>query len=746
MAEDRAYALQIAEKGKLEAEHAHSIDSIPTAVDGKLEKSGKAQVLPAGYVDQSRVLPPKELALVFVALMIVILLASLDQTIVSVLIPALGKTFNAPQYIAWVGTSYLLTSTAITPLYGKLSDIFGRKSTILVAVALFLIGSLICGAAPNIYVLIFGRSAAGSGAAGMISLTMIIISDVVSMRERGKYQGIIGSMFGLSSVIGPLLGGVLAEKSTWRWAFYLNLPLGIVGIAIVSWILRLPPVEGTRKDKLKRVDFLGSFTIVVGIVCVLLSTNWGGNEYAWNSVQIIVPYVVGGLFLFVFLYVEAKVAVEPIMPFRLFSNQSVSAAYITSFFIGGAFMGAVFYCPLYFQMVMHYNATKAGIHLLPMVAGMLFGGIGGGVAVSKSGRYRPFIWGALVIYTTGIALLSLWDENSGMGVQIGFLFVVGLGLGGCMQNIVLAGQCAVSQADIATVTSMMSFFRSMGGVVCVAIGGSLINNILTNNGVDPNNFGVIFAHPEIYARATQAIFRQCIAWPVLAFIASLFLKHHKLRKTPYPSSTLSSILEYSIDHFTMIFSKTVATFATLASMMAFAQADMLSLSNPTSGTIWKVGDTVFLQWKGNCASMGSPAAKTVDVNLMSGPSTALRFVAKLASIDCSNTNTRKEFTIPADLAKLVKKDDDYSLQVQTEPQPSYSPTFKIETGDDSAAGADGSAGAGDANGGGSVLAGTDPASHTSGAAGAVSSIKNGGSTATGAAVALAAVLVAAQLL
>ncbi|KAG0296671.1 hypothetical protein BGZ96_008841 [Linnemannia gamsii] len=196
----------------------------------------------------------------------------------------------------------------------------------------------------------------------------------------------------------------------------------------------------------------------------------------------------------------------------------------------------------------------------------------------------------------------------------------------------------------------------------------------------------------------------------------------------------------------MIFSKTVATLATLASMMALAQADMLSLSNPTSGTIWKVGDTVFLQWKGNCASMGSPAAKMVDVNLMSGPSTALRFVAKLASIDCSNTNTRKEFTIPADLAKLVNKDDVYSLQVQTEPQPSYSPTFKIETGDGAAAG-DGSAGAGtgDANGG-SVAAGGDAGSHTSGAAGAASPIKRGGSTATGAAVALAAVLVAAQLL
>ncbi|KAF9929812.1 hypothetical protein FBU30_001186 [Linnemannia zychae] len=532
MAEDRTDDLQQAEKGKLEAELAHGIDATHAMTDNKSEETEKTEnALPVGHADQSRVLPPRELALVFVALMIVIFLASLDQTIVSVLIPALGKTFNAPQYIAWVGTSYLLTSTAMQPLYGKLSDIFGRKITILTAVALFLIGSLICGVSPNINILIFGRSIAGAGAAGMISLTMIIISDVVSMRDRGKYQGIIGSMFGLSAIIGPLLGGVLAEKSTWRWAFYLNLPLGAIGIAIVSWILKLPVVGGTRREKLKRVDFLGSFTIVVGIVCVLLSTNWGGNEYAWNSVQIIVPYVVGGLFLVAFLYVEAKVAVEPLMPFRLFKNRSVSAAYATSFFIGGAFMGAIFFVPLYFQMVKHFNATKAGLHLLPMVAGMLVGGVGGGVAVSKSGRYRPFIWCALVIYTIGIALLSLWDVTSGLGVQIGFLFIVGLGLGGCMQNTVLAGQCAVAQADVAAVTSMMSFFRSMGGVAGVAIGGSIINNILTHNGVDPNNFAVIYAHPEIYAKATQTIFRQCIAWPLLALIASLFLKHHELRKT-----------------------------------------------------------------------------------------------------------------------------------------------------------------------------------------------------------------------
>ncbi|KAI9238382.1 MAG: major facilitator superfamily domain-containing protein [Podila humilis] len=464
-------------------------------------------------------------------LCLVLFMASLDQTIVSVLIPTMGKVFNAPQLISWVGTAYLLTNTAVQPLYGKLSDIFGRKNTMMAAIFFFLTGSLICGAAPTITVLIIGRGVAGMGAGGMISLTMIIISDVVSMRDRGKYQGIIGSMFGISAIAGPLLGGVLAEKSSWRWAFYLNLPLGAVSTIAIWFILQLPKVEGSNREKLKRIDFLGAFTIIVGIICVLLSTNWGGNEYAWNSVQVIVPYCVGAVFLLAFLYIEYKVAKEPIMPFRLFKIRTVCATYATSFFIGAAFMGAIFYCPLYFQMVMHESATKAGLQLLPMVAGMLLGGVGNGILISRTGTYRPFIWCAIAIYIVGMALLSLWDENSKLNVQIGFLIVVGVGLGGSMQSVVLAGQCAVPPRDIAVVTSMLSFFRTMGGVVSVAIGGSLINNVLSNEGIDPNNFHVVYSHPEKYALATQTVFRQCIAWPSLALVASFFMQHHELRKT-----------------------------------------------------------------------------------------------------------------------------------------------------------------------------------------------------------------------
>ncbi|KAF9434551.1 hypothetical protein BGZ76_007811 [Entomortierella beljakovae] len=523
--------LDIADAQKVEEKGLKSTEKLEVLDQLNKKNEVDSNETPKGFTDQSRVLPPKELALVFVGLCLVLFMASLDQTIVSVLIPTLGRVFNAPQYIAWVGTSYLLTNTAMQPLYGKLSDIFGRKNTMLVAIFFFLVGSLICGAAPTIIILIVGRGIAGLGAGGMISMTMIIISDVVSLRDRGKYQGIIGSMFGISAVIGPLLGGFLAERSSWRWAFYLNLPIGAVSTAAMVLILKLPSVQGTHREKLKRIDFLGSITIVIGIVCVLLSTNWGGNEYAWNSAPVIAVYCVGVLFSVAFLYIEAYVATEPILPFRLFKNPSVCATFATSFFIGGAFMGAIFYCPLYFQMVMHDSATKAGLQLLPLVGGMMVAGIGNGVMISKSGHYRPFIWIALVIYVVGMALLSLWDENSGLNVQIGFLFVVGLGLGGSMQSVVLAGQVAVQTSDIATVTSMISFFRSMGGVVSVAIGGSIINNVLTQNGVDPNDFAIVFSHPETYALATQSVFRECIAWPALALFSSLFIKHHVLRKT-----------------------------------------------------------------------------------------------------------------------------------------------------------------------------------------------------------------------
>ncbi|KAG0224222.1 hypothetical protein BGW42_005282 [Actinomortierella wolfii] len=514
--------LAISEKGAVSGE-----GSTPTPQDVDSPSTSSNP----NHFDQSKKLEGKELALVIGGLMLVIFMASLDQTIVSVLIPSMGRVFNSPESIAWVGTSYLLTSTAFQPLYGKLSDIFGRRAVILTAIFFFLLGSLICGAAPTMEALLIGRGIAGLGAGGMINLVIIIVADIVSLRDRGKYQGIIGSMFGISSVIGPLLGGVLAEKSTWRWAFYINLPIGAVSTLAIAWVLRLPTVPGSRADKLKRIDFLGSLTFVAGVICILLSTNWGGNEYAWNSTQVIVTYCVGSVIILVFLWIEYKIAVEPILPFRLFKNRTVVATYLTSFFMGGAFMGALFYCPLYFQMVRGDSATTSGLKMIPMVVGLLLVSTVSGLTTTKTGIYRPFIWFFMLVFVAGTSLISTWGVDSPLWQQLFYPFVIGAGIGGVMQSTIVAGQSAVNHQDIAVVTSIMTFFRTMGGVIAVAIGGTLINNILIDKGVDPNDYRTIISHPQYYSDALQMVFRATIAWPAAAFISALFIQQYELRTT-----------------------------------------------------------------------------------------------------------------------------------------------------------------------------------------------------------------------
>ncbi|KAG0255189.1 hypothetical protein DFQ27_006390 [Actinomortierella ambigua] len=380
-------------------------------------------------------------------------------------------------------------------------------------------------------VLLIGRGIAGLGAGGMINLVTIIVADIVSLRDRGKYQGILGAMFGISAVLGPLLGGVLAEKSTWRWSFYINLPIGAISTVAIVWMLKLPSVPGTRADKLKRIDFLGSMTFVVGVICILLSTNWGGNEYDWDSTQIIVPYCIGAVILLAFVYVEYKVALEPILPFRLFRNRTVVATNVSSFFLGGAFMSLIFYCPLYYQMVLGDSATTSGLKMIAMVFSLLLVSTITGLATTKYGIYRPFIWGFMLLFIIGAALLSTWSIDSPLWQQLLYPFIIGAGIGGTMQSTIVAGQTAVDHQDIAVATSIITFFRTMGSVVAVAVGGTLLNNILVGRGVNPNNFEEVIAHPKDYMDALKVVFQATIGWPVASLLAALFIQQYELRTT-----------------------------------------------------------------------------------------------------------------------------------------------------------------------------------------------------------------------
>ncbi|GJJ75901.1 hypothetical protein EMPS_08259 [Entomortierella parvispora] len=505
---------------------------------------------PISEVAGAGTLPFREVIVVFAGLVLGVFLASLDQTIVNVCSTKIASQFHSLTEIPWLGTAYFLTSTAFQPLYGKGSDIFGRKATFLFAISVFLIGSALCGAAQNMTWIIIARGVAGMGSAGIMSGVMIIITDLVSLRDRGKYQGIIGSVFGLSSVIGPLLGGVLTDRATWRWAFFINLPIGAITIFTVVKVLHLPHAGGSFKTKLARVDFAGSFTLIVGLIMVLLPLNWGGSTYPWNSARIIAMFCVGFAILGLFCFIEWKIAVEPIIPFRLFKKRTCVAVFGTNLCLGMGLFGFMFYMPLYYQIVRQETATDSGLGLLPMIIGLLIASISSGYMCSRWGHYRPFIWIGLSLATIGMGLMVLLTEDSSRIKIIGFLFLTGLGVGCVTQMAMLAIQSGVEPKDIAVATANAIFFRTVGSVLGVAICGAVFNNAVKNNLgplilANPNVTSVIADPYDVrnftpvmqaailhaYMVSIRAAFRVCCPCLGVGLFISLFIKHHALRKT-----------------------------------------------------------------------------------------------------------------------------------------------------------------------------------------------------------------------
>ncbi|CAG8626252.1 6542_t:CDS:2 [Funneliformis mosseae] len=392
-----------------------------------------------------------ELIMIIIGLSLGVFLATLDQTIVSTALPKIASDFNALDEISWVATSFLLTMTGLQPTYGKFSDIFGRKETILFAIIIFEIGSLLCGLASNMISLIIFRAIAGLGGGGIISLVMIIISDIGSFQDRGKYQGIIVAVYGFSSVVGPLLGGVFTDHLTWRWAFFINLPLGAVAVVAIIFLLRMPRPKGSLIQKLKRIDYLGTIVMTLTIVAFLLPLNWGGNVYAWNSPIIIALLVLGCVGLFLFVLIEVKFAIEPVAPSHLFKNVNVMGNLSTIFFQGMVFFGLIYYIPIYFQVIKGDSATESGLELLPYIFGAVSASISTGQIMSRSdiASYRTITIIGGIFITVGSGLLTLWNEHSGRGVQISYMIITGVGVG-------------------------------VGGVLGIAIIGTTFNNVLVH--------------------------------------------------------------------------------------------------------------------------------------------------------------------------------------------------------------------------------------------------------------------------
>ncbi|MGN9811086.1 MDR family MFS transporter [Micromonospora sp. BQ11] len=422
---------------------------------------------------EAPVLHRRQIRLLMFGLMTGMLLAALDQTIVGTALPTIVGELGGINHYSWVVTAYLLASTASTPLYGKMADLYGRRPVFLFSIGTFLLGSLLAGLSQDMTQLIVTRGIQGLGAGGLLTLAFTIISDVVAPRERGRYQGLFGAVFGIASVAGPLVGGYFAETD-WRWIFYINVPLGILALAVCSRVLRLIPF--TRRDH--AIDWLGAGLLVAGVSCLLLALSWGGNEYPWGSGVIVGLFVAGAVLGVLFVVQEARVA-EPILPLRLFRSATFALANAAGFVLGLVMFGSIIFIPLYLQIVKGASPTRSGLLMLPMMAGIIVTSVLTGRAMSRIGRYKWFpVIGAAVL-TVGMLLFTRLEVDTSLWVAFGFMVVIGVGLGLCMQSLILAVQNAVSMRDLGAGTSSATFFRSLGGSFGVAILGALLSSRLT---------------------------------------------------------------------------------------------------------------------------------------------------------------------------------------------------------------------------------------------------------------------------
>ena len=428
-----------------------------------------------------KTLTHKEIMFVLSGLMVGMLLAALDQTIVSTALKSIVEDFDGLTHYTWVVTAYLLTSTASTPLYGKISDLYGRRPVFQFAIITFLIGSFAAGAATSMTQLIAFRAIQGLGAGGLMSLTFVIIGDIISPRERGKYQGYFGGVWGLSSVAGPLLGGYFSDHAQilgvtgWRWIFYINLPFGIAALIITSMSLHIPKVKREHS-----IDYLGALLLVSGVSALLLGISVYGPQDGWQASKTLLTLAAALVLILFFIFQENR-AKEPILPLTLFKNHTFSVTSVMAFIIGAGMFGAIIMLPLYLQIVKGDSATSAGLKLIPFMIGIVAMSIVSGKMITKHGHYKRFPIIGLALMTVGLAMLSTLTESTPFWQLSIYSILIGAGLGFSMQTIVIALQNSVDFRDLGVATSANTFFRSIGATMGVALFGTVYASRLAHN-------------------------------------------------------------------------------------------------------------------------------------------------------------------------------------------------------------------------------------------------------------------------
>lgn len=494
----------------------------------------------------------RRIVVVLAALMLGMFLAGLDQTIVSTALPTIAGDLHGLNHLSWVVTAYLLTSTISTPLWGKLGDLYGRKNLFQLSIVIFLIGSMLSGLSQNMMELIAFRAVQGIGAGGLLVGAQAIIGDVVPARQRGKYMGYFGVVFGLTSVAGPLAGGLFTQHLSWRWIFYINVPFGILALFTVAAVLHLPAVRVPH-----RIDWAGTALLSAAVTVIILMTTWGGTQYRWGSATIIGLAVLGAVLLLAFCIVETRVA-EPIIPLDLFRNRTFSTASGVGFIVGFVMFGAIIYLPLYLQTVHGATPTASGLEILPMVGGMVLTFITSGRLITRTGRYKAFPVAGSLVLTAGLLLLSRLGPHTTLATASAYMFVVGLGIGLMMQVLVVAVQNAVPYPRLGVATSTASFFRSIGGAFGVSALGAVFSGRLLHNlslhatkaQLSLVKGGSVVANPaqinrlppaqravfvDAFSHALHAVFLVAVPFTVLAFVLSLVMKEIPLRTTSHLS-------------------------------------------------------------------------------------------------------------------------------------------------------------------------------------------------------------------